>query len=178
MKTIRNGVFETNSSSCHVLTLLTNEEREDLLNKKAILHIIPGDDYGPEYELLSDVLNYDQFVKVVFDELFADKELKKYRKQNEKPIKAIVKQFWNDIVEDQEHSCIPQDLTSGNVYFERRYERMEEWNKIQGENVARRLSRHLQFLIPTYTYEYLLKNMAVKQVNHNAIYAVSWEKEY
>lgn len=178
MKTIRNNVFETNSSSCHVLTLLTNEEREDLLNKKAILHIIPGKDYGPEYELSSDVLNYDQFVQVVFDELFADKELKKHRKENEKPIKAIVKQFWKDIVEDQEHSYIPQDLTSGNVFFERSYERMAEWNDIKDEKVSHRLSRHLQFLIPSYTYEYLLENMAVKHVNHNTIYAVSWEKEY
>lgn len=178
MRTIRNGVFETNSSSCHVLTLLTLKEREDLLNKKAILHIIPGGDYGPEGDLTSDVLNYNQFVQVVFDELFTDKELKKYREQNEKPIKAIVKQFWKDIVEDQENSCIPQDLVSGNVYFERRYERMAEWNDIKGENVAHRLSRHLQFLIPEYTYENLLENMAVKRVNHNTIYAVSWEKEY
>lgn len=178
MKTIRNGVFETNSSSCHVLTLLTLEEREELLNKKAILHIIPGAGYGPEDDLTSDVLNYDQFVQVVFDELFADKELKQYRKQNEKPIKAIVKQFWKDIVEDQEHSFIPQKSTTGNDYFERRYESMAEWNDINNEKVARRLSRHLQFLIPDYTYEYLLENMAVKHINHNTVYAVSWEKEY
>ena len=178
MKTIRNNVFETNSSSCHVLTLLTVKEREDLLNKKAILHIIPGDDYGPEGELSSDVLNYAQFVQVVFDELFSDKELKKYREQNEKPIKAIVKQFWKDIVEDQEHSLIQQEAITGNVYFDRRYERMAEWNDIKGANVANRLSRHLQFLIPTYTYKYLLEKMAVKRVNHNTIYAVSWEKEY
>lgn len=178
MKTIRNNVFETNSSSCHVLTLLTLEEREELLNKKAILHIIPGSGYGPEDDLTSDVLNYDQFVQVVFNELFADKNLKQYRKQNEKPIKAIVKQFWKDIVEDQENSLVQQEAINGNVYYERNYERMAEWNDITGENVARRLSRHLQFLIPDYTYEQLLENMAVKHINHNTIYAVSWEKEY
>ena len=171
MKTIRNGVFETNSSSCHVLTLLTTEEREDLLNKKAILHIIPGDCYGPEDALTSDVLNYAQFVQAVFDELFADKELKKYREQNEKPITAIVKQFWKDIVEDR--AAITDD-----VCYDHCYELMAEWNDIKGENVERRLSRYLQFLIPTYTYEHLLENMAVKQVNHNTIYAVSWEKDY
>lgn len=178
MRTVRRSVFETNSSSCHVLTLLTIKEREELLNKKAILNIIPGDGYGPEYDLTTDVLNYNQFVQVVFDELFADTELKKYREQNEKPIKAIVKQFWKDIVEDQEHSLIPQETTTGNAYFERRYERMAEWNDIKGENVVHRLSRRLQFLIPEYTYEHLLDNMAVKRVNHNTIYAVSWEKEY
>lgn len=178
MKTIRNGVFETNSSSCHVLALLTTEEREDLLNKKAILHIIPGDCYGPENELTSDVLNYAQFVQAVFDELFADKELKKYREQNEKPITAIVKQFWKDIVEDREHICIQQEAITDNACYDHCYELMAEWNDIKGENVERRLSRYLQFLIPTYTYEHLLENMAVKQVNHNTIYAVSWEKDY
>lgn len=171
MKTIRNGVFETNSSSCHVLALLTAEEREDLLNKKAILHIIPGDYYGPENELTSDVLNYAQFVQAVFDEVFADKELKTYRKQNEKPITAIVKQFWNDIVENRA-------AITDNVSFERRYALMADWNDIKSEKVKRRLSRYLRFLIPTYTYEHLLENMAVKQVNHNTIYAVSWEKDY
>ena len=171
MKTIRNGVFETNSSSCHVLALLTTEEREDLLNKKAILHIIPGEGYGPEDALTSDVLNYAQFVQVVFDELFADKELKTYRTQNEKPITAIVKQFWKDIVEDRA-------AIADNACYDHCYELMAEWNDIKGENVERRLSRYLQFLIPTYTYEHLLENMAVKQVNHNTIYAVSWEKDY
>ena len=171
MKTIRNGVFETNSSSCHVLALLTAEEREDLLNKKAILHIIPGDYYGPEDELTSDVLNYTQFVQAVFDELFADKESKTYRTQNEKPITAIVKQFWKDIVEDR--AAITDDAC-----YDHCYELIAEWNDIKGENVERCLSRYLQFLIPTYTYEHLLENMAVKQVNHNTIYAVSWEKEY
>lgn len=53
-----------------------------------------------------------------------------------------------------------------------------EWNDIKGENVARRLSRYLQFFIPDYTYEHLLENMAVKHINHNTIYVVSWEKEY
>lgn len=171
MKTIRNGVFETNSSSCHVLALLTTEEREDLLNKKAILHIIPGDYYGPENELTSDVLNYAQFVQVVFDEVFADKELKTYRTQNEKPITAIVKQFWKDIVEDRA-------AIMDNACYDHCYELMAEWNDIKSEKVKRRLSRYLQFLIPTYTYEHLLENMAVKQVNHNTIYAVSWEKDY
>lgn len=178
MKTIRNGVFETNSSSCHVLALLTTEEREDLLNKKAILHIIPGDYYGPEDELTSDVLNYAQFVQAVFDELFADKEMKTYRKQNEKPIAAIVKQFWKDIVEDREHIYNQQEEITDNAHFERRYALMAEWNDINSEKVKRRLSRYLQFLIPTYTYEHLLENMAVKHINHNTIYAVSWEKDY
>lgn len=171
MKTIRNCVFETNSSSCHVLALLTTEEREDLLNKKAILHIIPGDYYGPEDELTSDVLNYAQFVQAVFDELFADKELKKYREQNEKPIAAIVKQFWNDIVENRV-------AITDNACYEHCYALMAEWNDIKGENVESRLSRYLQFLIPTYTYEHLLENTAVKHVNHDMIYAVSWEKDY
>jgi len=171
MKTIRNGVFETNSSSCHVLALLTTEERDDLLNKKAILHIIPGDYYGPENELTSDVLTYDQFVQAVFDEVFAYKELKTYRTQNEKPITAIVKQFWKDIVEDRA-------AILDNACYDHCYELMAEWNDIKSEKVKRRLSRYLQFLIPTYTYEHLLENMAVKQVNHNTIYAVSWEKDY
>lgn len=31
MRTVRNGVFETNSSSCHVLTLMSSEDKDTQL---------------------------------------------------------------------------------------------------------------------------------------------------
>ena len=39
MKTIRNSVFETNSSSCHVVTVLSDYEMEQLKNGKLLLHV-------------------------------------------------------------------------------------------------------------------------------------------
>ena len=39
MKTIRNSVFETNSSSCHVVTVLSDYEMEKLKNNELLLDI-------------------------------------------------------------------------------------------------------------------------------------------
>ena len=39
MKTIRNSVFETNSSSCHVVTVLSDYEMENLKNNELLLDI-------------------------------------------------------------------------------------------------------------------------------------------
>lgn len=178
MKTIRNNVFETNSSSCHVLTLLTQQEYDALLQHKAILRIVPGSDYGPEGDMLSEVLNYDQFVTIFFDEIFKDETLKNHRKVNEQYIKVILKEFWKNIVEDTENGTIKNETDTGNAYFFYKYETLEEWNKIDSKNLRERLARRLKFYIPTYNYDYLLLDIASKQINHNTIYAVSWEKEY
>lgn len=39
MKTIRSGVFETNSSSCHVLTIMTEEEKRQLMEGERLLYV-------------------------------------------------------------------------------------------------------------------------------------------
>lgn len=61
MKTIRNSVFETNSSSCHVVTVLSDYEMEKLKNNELLLDIhlsqgaktitTPIDDWKLRYEL-------------------------------------------------------------------------------------------------------------------------------
>lgn len=61
MKTIRHSVFETNSSSCHVVTVLSDYEMEKLKNKELLLDIhlsqgaktitTPIDDWKLRYEL-------------------------------------------------------------------------------------------------------------------------------
>lgn len=49
MKTIRLGTFETNSSSCHVLTLMSSTDKENLLNHNAILYLTGH--AGPEDDM-------------------------------------------------------------------------------------------------------------------------------
>lgn len=39
MITVRQGAFETNSSSCHVLTIATDEEREQLLSGERLIFV-------------------------------------------------------------------------------------------------------------------------------------------
>lgn len=61
MKTIRHSVFETNSSSCHVVTVLSDYEMEKLKNNELLLDIHlsqgtktivkPIDDWQLRYEL-------------------------------------------------------------------------------------------------------------------------------
>lgn len=40
MRTVRNCVFETNSSSCHVITLLSDYELEELKNGELLLSVV------------------------------------------------------------------------------------------------------------------------------------------
>lgn len=57
MKTIRNGVFETNSSSCHCATLISKEELKDFAGNQYCMCIYLPDtgDYqtGSEYKIMS-----------------------------------------------------------------------------------------------------------------------------
>lgn len=49
MKTIRKGIFETNSSSVHSLSIVTNNDKE--ISQAEILIVVPNE-YGRGYEIL------------------------------------------------------------------------------------------------------------------------------
>lgn len=93
MKTIRNSVFETNSSSCHVVTVISDYEMEKLKNKELLLDIhlsqgaktitTPIDDWKLRYELEQCLFVYDihgQF---------------KYIELDRKTVEALSKELWD-----------------------------------------------------------------------------------
>ena len=93
MKTIRNSVFETNSSSCHVVTVLSDYEMEKLKNKELLLDIhlsqgaktitTPIDDWKLRYELEQCLYVYDN-----------DGNLK-YIELDRKTVEALSKELWD-----------------------------------------------------------------------------------
>lgn len=93
MKTIRNSVFETNSSSCHVVTVLSDYEMEKLKNKELLLDIhlsqgaktitTPIDDWTLRYELERCLYVYDN-----------DGNLK-YIELDRKTVEALSKELWD-----------------------------------------------------------------------------------
>ena len=98
MRTIRNSVFETNSSSCHVVTVLSDYEMEKLKNNKLLLDIhlsqgtktitTPIDDWRLRYELEQCQFVHDN-----------DGQLK-YIELDRKAVDALSKELWDLFVEN------------------------------------------------------------------------------
>jgi hypothetical protein len=64
MKTIRNGVFETNSSSCHVLTVADQNEYDLIKNEHAVIYVPHySSDDSDVYD--SIVLTKDKYLELV-----------------------------------------------------------------------------------------------------------------
>lgn len=93
MKTIRHSVFETNSSSCHVVTVLSDYEMEKLKNKELLLDIhlsqgaktitTPIDDWTLRYELEQCLFVYGK-----------DGQLK-YIELDRKTVEKLSKELWD-----------------------------------------------------------------------------------
>ena len=176
MRTIRLGTFETNSSSCHVLTLMSSEDKENLLNHNAILYF--SGHAGPEEDMLAHVLTYDEFVQTFFDDIRKYDNNKKMRKEFEAPIKKIIKQFWKDFVTETDNNTEQFYAPNGNPYHEYKYTQLPEWNELTEFDIKYMVERKLRFTQPDYTAEELFDNAAELKLKHDTAYAVSWEKEY
>lgn len=93
MKTIRNSVFETNSSSCHVVTVLSDYEMEKLKNNDLLLDIqlsqgsktitTPIDDRQLQYEIERCLFVYDSHGQVNYIDL------------DRKTVEALSKELWD-----------------------------------------------------------------------------------
>lgn len=93
MKTIRHSVFETNSSSCHVVTVLSDYEMEKLKNNELLLDIqlsqgtktitTPIDDWKLRYELEQCLFVYD--IHGQFNYIDLDR----------KTVEALSKELWD-----------------------------------------------------------------------------------
>lgn len=93
MKTIRHSVFETNSSSCHVVTVLSDYEMEKLKNNELLLDIhlsqgaktitTPIDDWKLRYEIEQCQFVYD--IHGQFNYIDIDR----------KTVEALSKELWD-----------------------------------------------------------------------------------
>lgn len=176
MRTVRNGVFETNSSSCHVLTLMSSEDKENLLNHDAILYFLGH--AGPEDDMLAHVLTHDEFIETFLNEMFEDRYARRMRKDFEEPVKKIAEQFWKDFVTETDNSTEQFYASNGNPYREYKYTQLPEWKDITDQDIKFMVEHKLRFIQPDYTAEELLDNVAELKLKHDTAYAVSWEKEY
>lgn len=93
MKTIRNSVFETNSSSCHVVTVLSDYEMEKLKKNELLLDIhlsqgaktiaTPIDDWQLRYEIERCLFVHDNGGQLKYIEL------------DRKTVEALSKELWD-----------------------------------------------------------------------------------
>lgn len=91
MRTIRICAFETNSSSCHVITLMTDVEMERLKNKDGLAIFIPSieqDDAGVMYN--SEIVCKDRMMEIVTGWLGKDK-IDTHRDQISKLLDMIIR---------------------------------------------------------------------------------------
>jgi hypothetical protein len=86
MITVRNGVFETNSSSCHVLTIFSPAEQRQVLDKQAIVYAHSKSD---DEANIAEVYDYVKF-KHKMKEILGDSDEKK----NE-----FIEELWKNILE-------------------------------------------------------------------------------
>ena len=158
MKTIRNSVFETNSSSWHVVTVLSDYEMEKLKNNELLLDIhlsqgaktitTPIDDWKLRYELEQCLFVHDK-----------DDQLK-YIELDRKTVEALSKELWDlfisnmkklvDGVEDKV-KCIVKKYSTDEDFIESVWwlvesfasdtqveyilERMQKYEMTSGENM-------------------------------------------
>ena len=86
MITVRNGVFETNSSSCHVITIFSSAEQKFVIDRKAIVYAHSKSDDEANIAEVVDYVKYKQKMK----EILGDSDEKK----NE-----FVEELWKNILE-------------------------------------------------------------------------------
>lgn len=86
MKTIRNNVFETNSSSCHVITIMTPAEKMMVENRQAMIYCHSRYDDEANIAEVIDFVKYVQQMKKIFGE-----DYEKYA--------PFVNELWNNILD-------------------------------------------------------------------------------
>ena len=76
MKTIRNNVFETNSSSCHVLTVADQNEYDLIKNEQAVIYVphYSSDDSEVYDSIILTKDKYLELVKSQFSEFETKRE--------------------------------------------------------------------------------------------------------
>lgn len=100
MKTIRNSGFETNSSSCHVVTVLSDYEMENLKNNELLLgvHLSQGAKIITtpiEYWMLRRKLEQCLYVHNDYGQL-------KYIELDRKTVDALSKELWDLFISNME----------------------------------------------------------------------------
>lgn len=99
MKTIRNSVFETNSSSCHVVTVLSDYEMEQLKNGEVLLLLFSK---RQNEKVITHVMSECRFEYEVerHDVCYDDEGELKCCNTDRKVMKALSKDLWKLLVEN------------------------------------------------------------------------------
>ena len=119
MITIRKSVFETNSSSCHVLTIFSPDEQKAVLDRKAVIYAHSKSDDEANIAEVYDYVKYKQKMK----EILGDRDEKK----NE-----FVEELWKNILEclaknDALWHCNWEELTEKYNIEDTKYVEIEDF---------------------------------------------------
>lgn len=157
MKTIRNNVFETNSSSCHVLTIMTEEDVDKLKKHEACIYVP---------ECCSDD-------NMVFDSEIIDK----------KKFIEICKNNGIDVDDQDIINCI--DYIFDTVSDDERidlYEYLDEHNITRETNaklyneISNKIDEVLYRCFHEESSNNIINGAKVKEIGNNKLYVSVWEK--
>lgn len=158
MKTIRNSVFETNSSSCHVVTLMTDDDLEELKNgelllavyksqgEKVVTHTITK--FRFEYEI--------QECQFCFDYKTHER---KYVDVDRKICESLTENLWN-LLTSRVHSEVEDYDQKLNNIFE-----MYDLD----ESFVEEVKDYISHIEDKYSVEFLLSNMVDYDTKHGEI---------
>lgn len=153
MKTIRNSVFETNSSSCHVLTIMSEEEVQKVKNKEAFI-FVPHYSSDSDYVADSEIIDKTRFIENVSKTV--DTTLPEVIEFIDKEFEALKNGKYIDpysYVDETLH------LDEGPIY-----------------KAITDLEEHLIKCIHEESEESIIDAAKKKIVNNNTVYVTVWEK--
>ena len=96
MKSIRNSVFETNSSSCHVVTVLSDYEMEKLENDELLLDIHLSQNAKTMTTPFDDWRFQDELEQCLY--VYEDNGVLTYIELDRKTVEALSKELWNLLI--------------------------------------------------------------------------------
>lgn len=158
MRTVRNCVFETNSSSCHVITVLSDNELALLKNGKLLLsvHKSQGE------KVLTKTLNEWQFENEIHNCQFCfdyEKDERKYVSVKNDIIDSLSKNLWN---------LLTQNTNAPVEDFDKKLDNIFDMYELD-ESFVTEVRDFIKSIEDSSSVQFLLKDMMIYNSRYNYV---------
>lgn len=157
MKTIRNNVFETNSSSCHVLTIMTEEDVDKLKKHEAFIYV---SEYSSDDDIVfdSEIIDKKKFIEICKNNGI--------NVDDQDIINCIDYIF--DTVSDEEYIDLYDYLNEHNI--------TRETNAKLYNEISNKIDDVLHRCFHEESSNNIINGAKVKEIGNNKLYVSVWEK--
>lgn len=159
MRTIRNGVFETNSSSCHVVTLINKDDYENLkFEDKIVINFVRD---VCEHETVTEIIDHDNVVSPENAVILLQPKIESTILDDSDPtdlrylIDKYIQDNWGEDL---------LNWTLSSCYGETK----------MGKEITKKVGA--RYVIEPYEIKsYLREDFGISYENYNSLYSVDWE---